>query len=360
MFCLCFVGFVIYVPTSCRQKQISIHIQQRYSLCEDDNSRIEHPIVEVIDEEGYSNGWWSVDFDTESGSELFLLRFCFHVFPTKLKFSLSEIGYFFGLYKTDLILLLFCHPIRDEFLTKTKQEYSFVSVLSTVRNGLKALCGKGSPKNSSTGGHALHVLCVNHISVKYWLLYSILGYTKSVYSPGILLVPVQVLVHTGRSARTNQDALSMLLSYCSTICQYVEGEDISTVTWALTSKEWNLIGIGSLLSALIWLRSLLGARLDSQAWSSTFRRWSYVHNHHLSSRSTIKTIYSGVVMENTSYTNHSCDVHTWYQWCVMCELCTLMSCQRFWWLAQLHQFLQDISEIETPTAGWTIACDSLR
>jgi hypothetical protein len=44
------------------------------------------------------------------------------------------------------------------------------------------------------------------------------------------------------SARTNQDALSMLLSYCSTVCQYVECEDISTVTWALTSKELNLIG----------------------------------------------------------------------------------------------------------------------
>ena len=29
------------------------------------------------------------------------------------------------------------------------------------------------------------------------------------------------------SARTNQDALSMLLSYCSTVCQYVELEDIS-------------------------------------------------------------------------------------------------------------------------------------
>ena len=36
--------------------------------------------------------------------------------------------------------------------------------------------------------------------------------------------------------------LSMLLSYCSTVCQYVEREDISTVTWALTSKEGNLIG----------------------------------------------------------------------------------------------------------------------
>jgi hypothetical protein len=33
-------------------------------------------------------------------------------------------------------LLLFCRPIRDEFSTKTKQDYSFVSVLSTVRNGL--------------------------------------------------------------------------------------------------------------------------------------------------------------------------------------------------------------------------------
>ncbi len=43
------------------------------------------------------------------------------------------------------------------------------------------------------------------------------------------------------SARTNQDALSMLLSYCSTVCQYVEREDISIVAWALTSKEWNLI-----------------------------------------------------------------------------------------------------------------------
>jgi len=38
------------------------------------------------------------------------------------------------------------------------------------------------------------------------------------------------------SARTNQDAPSMLLSYCSTVCQYVEREDISTVTWALTSN----------------------------------------------------------------------------------------------------------------------------
>jgi hypothetical protein len=28
-----------------------------YSLCEDDNSRIEHPFVEVFDQEGYSNGW---------------------------------------------------------------------------------------------------------------------------------------------------------------------------------------------------------------------------------------------------------------------------------------------------------------
>ena len=91
LFCLCFVGFVIYVPTSCRQKQISIHIQQRgnniqycswYSLCEDDNSLIEHPIVEVFDEEGYSNGWWSVDFDTESGVRIIYVT----VFPPKLKF----------------------------------------------------------------------------------------------------------------------------------------------------------------------------------------------------------------------------------------------------------------------------------
>jgi hypothetical protein len=44
------------------------------------------------------------------------------------------------------------------------------------------------------------------------------------------------------SAHTNQDALSMLVSYCSTVCQCVEREDISSVTWALTSKEWNLIG----------------------------------------------------------------------------------------------------------------------
>ena len=29
LFCLCFVRFVMNVPTSCRQKQISIHIQQR-------------------------------------------------------------------------------------------------------------------------------------------------------------------------------------------------------------------------------------------------------------------------------------------------------------------------------------------
>jgi hypothetical protein len=43
------------------------------------------------------------------------------------------------------------------------------------------------------------------------------------------------------SSRTNQDALSVLLSYCSTVWQYVEREDISTVTWELTSKEWNLI-----------------------------------------------------------------------------------------------------------------------
>ena len=34
----------------------------------------------------------------------------------------------------------------------------------------------------------------------------------------------------------DQDALSMLLSYCSTVCQYGEREDISTVTWALTSN----------------------------------------------------------------------------------------------------------------------------
>ncbi len=34
----------------------------------------------------------------------------------------------------------------------------------------------------------------------------------------------------------------LLLCYCRTIWQYVEREDISTVTWALTSKEWNLIG----------------------------------------------------------------------------------------------------------------------
>jgi hypothetical protein len=44
------------------------------------------------------------------------------------------------------------------------------------------------------------------------------------------------------SSRTNQDALSMLPSYCITVWQYDEREDISTVTWALTSKEWNLIG----------------------------------------------------------------------------------------------------------------------
>ena len=65
-FCLCFVGFVIYVPTSCRQKQISTHIQQCrndsldcswYCFCEDDNSRNDHPIVEVFDEERNSNGW---------------------------------------------------------------------------------------------------------------------------------------------------------------------------------------------------------------------------------------------------------------------------------------------------------------
>ncbi len=41
---------------------------------------------------------------------------------------------------------------------------------------------------------------------------------------------------------TSQDARSMLLSYCSSVCQYDEREDVSTVTWALTSKEWNLIG----------------------------------------------------------------------------------------------------------------------
>ena len=34
----------------------------------------------------------------------------------------------------------------------------------------------------------------------------------------------------------------MLLSHCCTVWQCVEHEDISTVTWALTSKEWNLIG----------------------------------------------------------------------------------------------------------------------
>ena len=39
------------------------------------------------------------------------------------------------------------------------------------------------------------------------------------------------------SARTNQDALSMLLSYCSNVWPYVVREDISTVTWALTSSD---------------------------------------------------------------------------------------------------------------------------
>ncbi len=47
--------------------------------------------------------------------------------------------------------------------------------------------------------------------------------------------------------RTNQDALSMLLSYCITVWQYAECEDISTVTWALTSKEWNLIAPAKIL-----------------------------------------------------------------------------------------------------------------
>ena len=45
-------------------------------------------------------------------SKLFLLRFCVHVFPTKLKFSLSEIGYFLGSTKLISFLLLFCRPIR--------------------------------------------------------------------------------------------------------------------------------------------------------------------------------------------------------------------------------------------------------
>jgi hypothetical protein len=92
LFCLCFVRFVMYVPTSCRQKQISIHIQQRwsniqncswYSLCEDDNSRIEHPIVEVFDKEGYSNVWWSVDFDTESGVQTIFVTVLFSCFSNK-------------------------------------------------------------------------------------------------------------------------------------------------------------------------------------------------------------------------------------------------------------------------------------
>ena len=92
LFCLCFVRFVMYVPTSCRQKQINIHIQQRwsniqncswYSLCDDDNSRIEHPIVEVFDKEGYSNVWWSVDFDTESGVQTIFVTVLFSCFSNK-------------------------------------------------------------------------------------------------------------------------------------------------------------------------------------------------------------------------------------------------------------------------------------
>jgi hypothetical protein len=45
-------------------------------------------------------------------------------------------------------LLLFCRPIRDEFSTKTKQDYSFVSVLSTVRNGLRRVKPKKHLQNT--------------------------------------------------------------------------------------------------------------------------------------------------------------------------------------------------------------------
>jgi hypothetical protein len=57
----------------------------------------------------------------------------------------------------------------------------------------------------------------------------------NILQPRILLIRLGFTLLT--SARTNQNALSMLLSYCSTVCLYVERDGISTVTWALTSRE---------------------------------------------------------------------------------------------------------------------------
>ncbi len=107
--------------------------------------------------------------------------------------------------------------------------------------------------------HAVVVVVVGDIIVFVLLIWA-LKYPENIEVPprqclssNVLLRSEETLLHNFwapdplgftllTSSRTYQDALSMLLSYCSTVWQYVEREDISTVTWALTSKEWNLIG----------------------------------------------------------------------------------------------------------------------
>ena len=89
-------------------------------------------------------------------------------------------------------------------------------------------------------------ITLHHSIVTMFVLFDMLLNHSGVYFVWGVCLWAEVQIGLGftllTSSRTNQDALSMLLSYCSTVWQYVEREDISIMTWALTSKEWNLIG----------------------------------------------------------------------------------------------------------------------
>jgi hypothetical protein len=58
-------------------------------------------------------------------SKLFLLRFCFHVFPTKLKFSFVGDRLFFGLYKTDFIFVIVLSPYKGRVFDENKTRLQF-------------------------------------------------------------------------------------------------------------------------------------------------------------------------------------------------------------------------------------------
>ena len=71
----------------------------------------------------------------ESETVLLLFRtsfvvVCFQEIPTKLRFSLLEIGYFFGLYKTDFIFVIGLSTCWGRVFDKNKTEvqlcYCFV------------------------------------------------------------------------------------------------------------------------------------------------------------------------------------------------------------------------------------------